>query len=57
MNQNQNQNVDWLHIAEQLNEQFANLAALLEGQVNHLKGNGWTDQQAREIVFKMMLGR
>jgi hypothetical protein len=53
----QNPNVDWLSIAEQLNEQFANLAALLEGQVTHLKSNGWTDQQAREIVFKMVMGR
>jgi hypothetical protein len=50
-------NVDWLQIAEELNEQFANLAALLEGQVHQLKENGWTDEQAREIVLKMVMGR
>ena len=46
---------NWLEIAEAMGEQFANLAALLEGQVNHLKANGWTDEQAREIVMKMVI--
>ena len=26
------------------------MAEVLEGQVTHLKGNGWTDSQARAIV-------
>jgi hypothetical protein len=49
-------NDEWLKLAEEMDEQFANVSAFLEGRVAQFVNNGWTDREARTIVFKLVFG-